>query len=92
MLKGSGLIFYRFPADPESRAKWVGAGRREDWQPSEYSWICLVHFINGKSDDPLLPDYVPSIFEYIRSPLTRKRVSSLEDYTVYVSICSNSMR
>ena len=55
--------------------KCVAAVRRDDWQPPEYSWICLVHFINGKSDDPL------SIFEYVRSPLKRKRVPPLEDYT-----------
>ena len=72
--------------------KWVGAVRRDDWQPSERSCICSVHFINGKSDTPLSPNYVPSVFEYIRSPLKRKRVSFLEDYTVYIRICSNSMR
>ena len=54
--------------------------KRENWQPTQHSWICSAHFINGKSDDPLSPDYVPSIFDYVRSPLKRKRASALEDY------------
>ena len=59
--KGSGISFYRFPADPERRAKWVAAVKREDWQPSKYTWICSANFIREKSNDPLSPDYVPSI-------------------------------
>ena len=54
-LKTSGISFYRFPADPERRAKWVAAVRREDWQPSKYTCICSAHFISEKSDDPLSP-------------------------------------
>ena len=53
--KGSGISFYRFPADPECRAKWVVAVRREDWQSSKYTWICSAHFISEKSDDPYRP-------------------------------------
>ena len=59
--------------------------------PLEYSWICSVHFIYGKSDNPLSPNYMPSIFEYIRSPIKRKRVSSLKDYTRHKRSCSTRL-
>ena len=78
--KSSAISFYRFPSDPKCRVKWILAVKRENWQPMQHSWICSAHFINGKSDDPLSPDYVLSIFDYVRSPLRRKRASALEDY------------
>ena len=57
-VKGSGLTFYRFPANVERRKKWIAAVRREKWTPTKHSWLCSSHFISGsKSDDPLNPDY-----------------------------------
>ena len=60
--------------------KWISTVKRGNWQPTEHSCICSAHFINGKSDNPLSPDYAPSIFDYVRSPLKRKRALALEDY------------
>ena len=60
--------------------KWISTVKRENWQPAEHSWICSAYFIDGKSDNPLSPDYAPSIFDYILSPLKRKRALALEDY------------
>ena len=66
---GSKLSFYRFPADSERRLKWVAAIQRKNWEPSNYSWICSAHFVSGKkSEDPLSPDYVPSLFGHVPSP------------------------
>ncbi|XP_019857093.1 PREDICTED: THAP domain-containing protein 4-like [Amphimedon queenslandica] len=66
--KGSGLHFYRFPADPDRRNLWVAAVNRKNWQPTQYSWICSSHFIGGaKSDDPTSPSYSPSIFAHLSS-------------------------
>ena len=74
--KGSGLNFYRFPADPVRRARWVVAVSRKDWEPTEYSWICSAHFVSGsKSNDKLSPDYVQSIFSHTKSPRKRKALT-----------------
>lgn len=80
-VKGTSLSFYRFPSDPERRAKWIAAVRRDKWFPTEHSWLCSAHFVSGrKCDDPLSPDFVPSIFEYLSSPVKRKRKRELDDY------------
>ena len=64
--------FYRFPADVSRRNSWVAAINHKNWQPSEYSWLFSSHFISGlKSNDPLSPDYVPSLFEHVASPAKR---------------------
>lgn len=84
--KSSSLPFYRFPTHPERRAMWVAAVNRKDWVPTEYSWICGAHFLNGsKSDDPVSPDYVPSVFSYINSPQKRKLESDMKRYDRTVS-------
>ena len=79
--KGTKLSFYRFPADRERRSKWVAALKREDWQPSEQSWVCSAHFVSGKkSDDPLSPDYIPSVFSFVKTPEKRKAKRAVERY------------
>ena len=45
--KGNGIKFYRFPVDVDRRRRWIAALSRKDWQPSEYSWLCSVHFVTG---------------------------------------------
>ena len=79
--KDAGIPFYHFPTNPEKKALWVAAVNRKDWARSEYSWICGAHFISGcKSDDPVSPDYVPSVFNYTKSPRKRKLVKDMERY------------
>jgi len=79
--KGSGIQFYRFPTDPDRRQKWISAVSREDWTPSEYSWICSEHFISGtKSNNPLAPNYVPTIFKHVRTPVKRSLEASMGDF------------
>ncbi|XP_032424068.1 uncharacterized protein LOC116723350 [Xiphophorus hellerii] len=71
------LSFYRFPKDPERRTLWVQAVCRRNWNPTDYSRICSKHFISGqKSNNPLSPDYVPSLFAY--TPTAERRVIKRE--------------
>uniref|UniRef100_A0AAV2KNB4 Uncharacterized protein n=1 Tax=Knipowitschia caucasica TaxID=637954 RepID=A0AAV2KNB4_KNICA len=38
--------------------------------------------LGQKSDDPLSPDYVPSVFAHTKSPAKRRAVQSLEKFKV----------
>ena len=79
--KGSGIHFYRFPENPERRAQWIAAVDRKNWEPNHYTWICSAHFVSGvKSNDPLSPDYVPSVFGHTKSPVKRKLLKDVERY------------
>ena len=61
---------------------WVAAVKREGWEPTEHSWLCSAHFVSSsKNNDPLSPDYVPSIFSHVRSPRKRKAEQDLRSYT-----------
>ena len=79
--KGSGVSFYRFPKDPARRGLWISAVGRKNWTPNAYSWICSVHFVSGeKSDDPLSPGYVPTLFAHTGSPVKLKAVGDMSRY------------
>ena len=72
---------YRLPDDPARRARWIAAFNRRDWTLNEHSWSCSDHFISGeKSNDPLSPDCVPSIFKHLSSPFNRKCARDMERY------------
>ncbi len=76
--KGSGVNFYRFPEDKERKLRWIAAVGRKDWMPTKYTWLCSDHFISGsKSNDPLSPDYVPSVFAHASTSLKRKAVEDM---------------
>ena len=52
---------------------WIAALYRNVWRPGVHFWLCSAHFISRKkSDDPLSPDYTPSIFCFIPSLLKRE--------------------
>jgi hypothetical protein len=79
--KGNTLSFCRFPADTERRRLWISAINRKGWEPNEYSYVCSAHFVSGKkSNDVLSPDYVPSIFHHVSSPLKRQKEADLHAY------------
>ncbi|ELU18439.1 hypothetical protein CAPTEDRAFT_129777, partial [Capitella teleta] len=50
------------------------------WRPTEDDRLCSAHFINGKSNNPLSVDYLPSIFEFVPSPKKRKLKADAERY------------
>lgn len=39
-----GVSLHRFPKDPELKKKWCSAIPRANWEPSDYSRICSLHF------------------------------------------------
>ena len=70
-----------FPTDPTRGVSGFAAVNRKDWAPTEYSWIYGAHFISGhKSNDPVSPDYVPSVFSHVKSPKRRKLVKDMDRY------------
>ncbi|KAJ8981521.1 hypothetical protein NQ317_011757 [Molorchus minor] len=79
------ISFYSFSTKPhkaEQREKWIKAVRRINadgslWQPNKYTKICSAHFIdNVKSEHPLSPSFVPTIFPpcYLNSNPSEKSI------------------
>ena len=65
---GCGLSFYQFPTDPHRKVLWIAKINRKNWSPNDSSRVCSAHFIKAvKSDDPLSPDYVPTVFTHTTS-------------------------
>ena len=100
---GSGIEFYRFPNDPERKAKWIAVVKRENWAPSEHTLICSQHFVTGeKNNNPLVLNYVPSLFKHVDSPTKRRLEVDMEKFhrrqamkkramERSVSVCSTTM-
>ncbi|KAI4830170.1 hypothetical protein KUCAC02_001820 [Chaenocephalus aceratus] len=52
----------------DRRNKWLAAIRRDHWQPTSNSRLCSQHFVSGRNNDnPMSPDYIPSLFAYSTS-------------------------
>ncbi|XP_054594702.2 uncharacterized protein [Nothobranchius furzeri] len=84
-----GRSFYRIPKDPERRKRWIIAMKRaslqcktKQWDPDSKGFrLCSEHFISGKkSDHPLSPDYIPSIFKHVTSPEKKRRRRQLDGF------------
>ena len=80
-VRGSGLSFYIFPADLDRRNKWIAAVNRKNWYPTEHTVICSEHFIDGqKSNNQFAPNYTPTIFQRVDSPMKRKMEAQVADF------------
>ncbi|CAM1293284.1 Uncharacterised protein r2_g235 [Pycnogonum litorale] len=79
--RDSGVSLYRIPADPERSNRWIAAIRRDKWEHNKWTRLCSQHFISGaKSDDPLSPDWIPSIFSFTTTPEKAKKRITIEAY------------
>ncbi|KAM4630703.1 uncharacterized protein ACJ7VT_000355 [Polymixia lowei] len=77
----SDLSFHRLPKAKTRRSKWITAIRRKNWNPGTETWVCGNHFVSGKkNDDPLHPDYVPSLFSFTSASDRTRAVNYLERY------------
>ena len=55
--------------------------KRKDWFPTEHTWICSEHFVSKvKNNNPLAPNYVLTIFQYITNPVKRKLEAKSEAF------------
>ena len=80
----NGLTFHSYPKDESRRKLWANAVRRQNWQPTNSSYLCSEHFKptdfkeNSTNMRKLKDDVIPSIFknhpEHLqkRSPLKRR--------------------
>ncbi|XP_069125298.1 uncharacterized protein [Argopecten irradians] len=60
--------FFRFPKNKRKRQAWIKAVNRENWNPTDASYICSEHFDGGwHSDDPEDVNYRPTLFSYKQS-------------------------
>ncbi|KAK0149998.1 THAP domain-containing protein 4 [Merluccius polli] len=74
--RNPGMIFYSLPREKERRYKWLAAIRRDLWTPTSNTLLCSEHFLSGaKQDNPLSPDFVPSLFAH-----TSKREGEKQHY------------
>ncbi|KAJ7991944.1 hypothetical protein DPEC_G00289110 [Dallia pectoralis] len=78
-----GLRFYRIPLDLDRRRRWLVALRRGDsWSPTKDSRVCSAHFLSGKSDNPLSPDYVPSLFAHLTPSQKNKCLYNFKKFDI----------
>ncbi|XP_041965645.1 THAP domain-containing protein 1-like isoform X1 [Alosa sapidissima] len=76
-----GHTFYNIPKNKERRQKWIAAIKRDQWTPTEHSRLCNEHFITGqKSENPLHPDYVPSLFAYLKPGERQRKINSYSKF------------
>ena len=67
--------------DLERWSKWIAAVNRQNWNPTEYTWICSKHFVSGvKSNNPFAPNYVPSLIKHTKSPVKRRLEARREGF------------
>ncbi|KZC08026.1 PREDICTED: putative leucine-rich repeat-containing protein DDB_G0290503 [Dufourea novaeangliae] len=92
-----GYIMKCFPRDPKLRKIWQERVARADWEPSNNSFLCHVHFepqewsITQTGRIRLRKNAVPSIFTVTstrKSPKKRTQIINIKDENLSQSECS----
>ncbi|XP_033753037.1 THAP domain-containing protein 2-like [Pecten maximus] len=93
---GQGLSLYIFPKDKTLRKIWTGKLRRQEFSPSQHSKLCERHFEDDQfavnpivlkslswtlKRKKLVPNAVPTIFDYKRKIVEAKRKSTFQAKT-----------
>ena len=84
--KGTRVHFYHFPADIEQRAQRIAAIGRKNFAPTKYTRLFSALLAQNevilglKSNDPLSPDYISSVFAHTKSPVKRKLVEDMHRF------------
>ncbi|XP_056133917.1 THAP domain-containing protein 1-like [Lampris incognitus] len=68
------LQFHSVPKELDRRNKWLASIRRDRWQPTSNSILCCQHFTGRKNDNPMSPDYVPSLFAHTSAGQRQKNI------------------
>lgn len=61
------ILSFRFPEDPSYRQLWTNLTGRNNWTPTDYSYMCIQHFsvdsfqIDANNQMVLVDKAVPSL-------------------------------
>jgi hypothetical protein len=63
----ASVTTFQFPRDETMKELWVDSIGRDNWQPTLFSYVCVMHFAeddvkHGMKRQVLKPDAVPRIF------------------------------
>ncbi|XP_051527764.1 uncharacterized protein LOC127425619 [Myxocyprinus asiaticus] len=79
--KNKDIRLYSIPKEPKRRLIWLAAIRRAHWTPTKHSVLCNEHFISGeKSENPMSPDFVPSVFAHTSAAQKQRNVYKLKRF------------
>lgn len=80
--KNAPLTAFKFPKDPDLRVKWLKAIPRQEWTPTEYSYVCILHFVDEDVHKVIGPnshrmmlkkDAVPRIFKNLPARFSKPK-------------------
>lgn len=84
-----GYVMKCFPREPKLRQLWKERVNRADWEPSNNSFLCHMHFepnqwiITENGKIRLKKDAVPSIFKITKYKRSHKKVIKIDDDCEY---------
>ena len=80
--KGTNQSFYRFPVEPNRRARWTAAVNRKNWIGVTGTRGFAAHTSSPEQKGTILlsPSYVPTVFSYVESLVKRKGAQNLARY------------